>query len=86
MKYIRTTHIDNVPKFFSPEAKKAWQSSTCNGHLLYPDRPLTLDEVVEEHRRYDKQFAEDADNYTPQQIKEGLDMLVKVGMVAEVEN
>lgn len=82
-RYLRSTHEDGKVKSFSAEAKEAWATSKCCGHLLDPRKALTVEEIIQNHKDYDREFSSEPISSTDDEIREGLSLLVKHGMVEE---
>ena len=81
-RYLRDTHDEKgVVKDFSAEAKEAWRTATCNGHLLDSTQPMTLSEIVNEHKLYDKDNPSDPHGWNSKEIYKGLLQLVKYDLV-----
>jgi hypothetical protein len=89
MKYIRTTHVDGIPKGFSPEANEAWHTGEVGfvGHMLSPTEPMTIEQIQDrilDYYRHDP----DIDNYAVMpkaDIAAVLTILLKHGFAQEVE-
>lgn len=53
IKFLRTTHVDGIPKRFSKDADQFWRRiSGLVGHMTDPNTPMTLGEIHEKCEKY----------------------------------
>jgi len=48
--------------------------------MLDPRRPMSFDEVVAAHERYDRDYWAEGFGYRPREIEEGLMLLIEAGL------
>ena len=88
IKFLRNTHNANggLHKFSDDyEAGKVWQTATFSGHMGSGDTPMTFSELVEEHRKYDKDWPDEPFGYTIAEMLRGLADLLDAGLYKVAE-
>lgn len=64
----------------NPIAKLVFDEATCSVHMMTRDW-MTLDQIIEAHARYDREFPFEKWGWSESQILSGLAMLVHFGLV-----
>ena len=88
IKFIRNTHDPyGNPRELTPSQERVWRTATFSGHMGSSTTPMTFSELVEEHRKYDKDWPDDPFGYTMPEMLRGLADLLDAGLfkVAEEE-
>ena len=90
VKFRRNTHDaeGNVREgALTTDADEILRSATFSLHMGSSSTPMTFSELVEEHRKYDKDWPDDPFGYTMPEMLRGLADLLDAGLfkVAEEE-
>lgn len=86
LEFRRATHDIGGVYVIIPEMRAnlepVWNEYGLIGHMLESRRFMTLDEMVQNHRRYEEDHAFDCTpKVTPAQLVVGLGKLIEVGVV-----
>jgi hypothetical protein len=85
--FRRATHSIGGVYIMTPEmavkVQPVWREHGLIGHMLSSLTFLTLDEMVEEHRRYEKNWGHDLsfEKVSPEELVIGLAKLIEAGAV-----
>jgi len=86
MRFKRNTHDENGnPRYGLPTFEQAGMWPTCDIQML-GNEPRSVQEIYDEHEKYDDQYWPDGYGYTLPDIMEGLAHLIRLGVVVAVDS